>query len=72
MKTTGSAVYNRCRVFCEIASLNNYIIIHYEDFTLKRRTYNKSIIFRVLGVHYILFIFVCVFTDVGLDINTSS
>jgi len=29
MKTTGSArVYNRCRVFCEIASLNNYIIIH--------------------------------------------
>jgi len=30
MKTTGSvSVYNRYRVFCEIASLNNYIIIHY-------------------------------------------
>jgi len=30
MKTRGSVrVYNRYRVFCEIASLNNYIIIHY-------------------------------------------
>jgi len=30
MKTIGSVrVYNRYRVFCEIASLNNYIIIHY-------------------------------------------
>jgi len=27
MKTTGSVrVYNRFRVFCEVASLNNYII----------------------------------------------
>ena len=30
MKTRGSVrVYNRFRVFCEIASLNNYIILHY-------------------------------------------
>ena len=30
MKTTGSVrVYNRYPVFCEIASFNNYIIIHY-------------------------------------------
>ena len=30
MKTTGSVrVYNCYRVFCEIASLNNFIIIHY-------------------------------------------
>jgi len=30
MKTRGSVrVYNRYRVFCEIASLNIYIIIHY-------------------------------------------
>jgi len=30
MKTKGSVrVSNRYRVFCEIASLNNYIIIHY-------------------------------------------
>jgi len=30
MKTTGCIrVYNRYRVFCEIASLNTYIIIHY-------------------------------------------
>jgi len=29
-ETRGSVrVYNRYRVFCEIASLNNYIIIHY-------------------------------------------
>jgi len=29
MKTRGSVrVYNPYRVFCEIASLNNYIIIH--------------------------------------------
>ena len=30
MKTRGSVrVYNRYRVICEIASLNNYIIIYY-------------------------------------------
>jgi len=30
MKTTGSArVYNRYHVLCDIAYLNNYIILHY-------------------------------------------
>jgi len=50
MKTTGYVrVYNRYRVFSEIASYTTKTI-HY-----------LSIIFRLLGVHYILFIFVCVF-----------
>jgi len=60
MKTRGSVrVYNRYRVVCEIVSLNNYIIIHCISLRLNSllRTYNKSIILRLLGVHYIFFFF---------------
>jgi len=63
MKTRGSVrVFNRYLVFCEIAFFNNYIIIHYLQLRRNSLTtnYNNSIIFRLLGVNYILFIFVCV------------